>query len=515
MNKYLFFLLSIGLFLFSFGCKNFNDLEDANIISGNSEYAIPLLVANTSLQELLEEFDDQTTIEIGPEGLITLRYFGDVVNRTSSEIIGDALGSLPEAVPLADTLVVLPFESPAELEVDFATFSKGVVSFTFAHTTEKIKEMTLEFPEAFKNGETLKLYQFWDTPQNLVLPGQSVTIDLRGYDLIPKNGELHVRYDARNEDGDRVLFDIAAGDLIFANMPDLGFSYIEGYLGNHVHPGERDTIKIDFFENWLAGEVYFEDPKVWIRVENSFGIPTESLIEDFTVHYAAGGSDELESSFLTIGEGIEFEYPELDEIGDVATTVFPFNKDNSNIEVILGSSPIAMEYKVDALTNPNNLVDVRGFLTDSSYYKIQVDVELPVFGRASGFAAADTFDVDFDSYSEVEWAEFKIVAENDIPLDVEMQFYFADEQNNIIDSLLTEPQKLVQAAPVNNEGDVTGRTKIETFVPIEADRFGKIQDAKKIYLNATFSTIDNGQTSVKVLNTQEVEIRMGLKLGTN
>lgn len=515
MSKYLCLFLFAGLLTTNFGCKNFNDIEDATVISSNGEYAIPLLVANTSLQEVLEEFDDNTTIEIGPEGLITLRYFGDVVSRTSTEIIGDALGSLPEAVPMADTLNILPFESPAELEVDFATFSKGTVSFTFAHKVHKIKEMTVEFPQAFKDGETLKLYQFWENPQNLVLPGQSVTVDLRGYDLIPENGELQVRYDARDENGDRVIFDIATGDLIFVNMPGLGFSYIEGYLGNHIHPGERDTITIDFFENWLAGEVYFEDPKVWIRVENSFGIPTESLIEDFTVHYASGGSDQLESQYLQIGEGIEFEYPGLDEVGVVSTTVFPFDKDNSNIEVILGSSPVAMEYKVDALTNPDNLTDVRGFLTDSSFYKVQVDVEIPIFGRASGFAAADTFDLNLEEYDGINWAEFKIVAENEIPLDVEMQFYFADEQNNIIDSLLTSSEKLIGGALVNSEGVVVNQTKTTTYVPILEDRFEKIRKAKKIFLDATFSTIDNGETSVKVFNTQEVEIRMGLKLGTN
>ncbi|RMG81710.1 MAG: hypothetical protein D6714_12505 [Bacteroidetes bacterium] len=514
MKRYypLFFLA--GWLLFSIGCKNFHDIESGQFTSDNAEFAIPLVNAKTSLQDILEAFDDQTFIEIAPDGLITLRYFGDVVSRTSEEIIGDALASLPEIVPLTDTLVTLPFESPNELEVDFATFSRGAVRFAFAAQNKFVKEITFEFPEAFKDGQTLQLHRVFNVPQNLVLPVQVPPVELEGFDLIPENGELHVRYEAYDENGDRIKFDFAEGDQVFIEMKDLGFSYIEGYLGNHIHPGERDTINIEFLENWIAGEVYFEDPKVWVLVENSFGVPTESVIEDFIVHYADGGSASLVSPYTMPGEGIPFEYPKLDEVGEVARTVFPFNKDNSNIAEILGSSPVSLEYKVDALTNPDNLVDVRGFLTDSSYYNVQVEVELPVYGKASGFAVTDTFDIGFDGYGKVDGAEFKVVADNAIPLDIDMQFYFTDAEGNVLDSLLAGPQRVIGAAQVNSSGIATEPMRTETFVPLDADHFAKIRDAEKVILNAWFSTINNGQTSVKVFSDQEVEIRMGAKLRT-
>lgn len=513
MNKFLFFFTSIALVVVVSSCKNFNDIENAEIVSGDAEYAIPLFSSSNSLQDLLEEFDDQTTIEIAPDGLIILRYEGDITSRTSHDIIADALDDLTNLIPVADTVSQLPFESPNELEVDFATFSQGTVSFSFAHQDHFIKEITIKILQADNNGETLTMHKVWDTPTNIVFPPQFPE-ELTGVNLLPENGSLYVWYDARDEDGNRVIFDLDDDDLFVLQMKDIGFSYIEGYLGNHIHPGDRDTIEIDIFENWIEGDVYFDNPKVWVNVENSFGIPTESVINIFRVHTADGQAKDLVSDFLLPGEGIVFNYPDLNNIGQVYSTTFPFNKDNSNIDEILGARPVALDYEVDALTNPDTLTGIRGFLTDSSYYKVQVEVELPIHGTASGFGAIDTFDLDLSGYDDIDWAEFKVVAENEIPMDIEMQFYFTDDNGTVLDSLFDGRQRVIQAAPVDNEGIVLEKIKAETFAMLDERRFDNVRNASRIILQAFFSTYNEGQTSVKIFNTQEVEIRMGMKLGT-
>ena len=58
---------------------------------------------------------------------------------------------------------------------------------------------------------------------------------------------------------------------------------------------------------------------------------------------------------------------------------------------------------------------IRGFMTDSSEMNVQVEVELPMYGTASGFEARDTFGINFDSYQEFDDVEFKVVSENGIP----------------------------------------------------------------------------------------------------
>src|SRR5690606_25412531 len=118
------------------------------------------------------------------------------------------------------------------------------------------------------------------------------------------------------------------------------------------------------------------------------------------------------------------------------------------------------------------------------------------------------------NYDDVDDAEFKLVVDNAIPLDVEVQAYFLDASNNVIDSLLDAPQRIVGAAPVDSQGEPTGVTRKITFAPFAEARFQKIKtSATRILLNTAFSTLNNGNTSVKIYSSQDVKIKMGVKLG--
>jgi len=168
---------------------------------------------------------------------------------------------------------------------------------------------------------------------------------------------------------------------------------------------------------------------------------------------------------------------------------------------------------MDAVPNPDSLTSIRGFVTDSSYIKVQVEVELPIWGSANGFAARDTFAVNFDTYDDVDHVEFKMITENEIGLNVGMQIYFADENNVLLDSLLPTVETVMLAAPVDDNGDATDVSEKTTFISFDAARFDKIRNAKQLFLTATFSTIDNGTKSIKVYAEDEVRVRIGMKLG--
>ena len=290
------------------------------------------------------------------------------------------------------------------------------------------------------------------------------------------------------------------------------FSYAEGYLGNQLYEGGRDTIDIDFFDNWIRGDVYFEDPKITLNFENSFGIPTRSVVNLFNVITVRQEVLPLESEFIT--NGVDFPYPGLNEIGQVKQSAFTFTKDNSNIATILGAGPVRLDYDVDAFTNPDMDTSIRGFITDSSYYKVRVDVELPLFGRAFDFVVSDSFSVDFSNYNEVSAVEFKMVADNYLPLSVDVQAYFRDENGVVLDSMLDSRQRVIAAAPTNADGIATSFEQKITFAGFDALRFDRIRFAKDIYLVTSFSTYNDGDRSIKVLADQAVKVRMGVKVKT-
>ena len=109
--------------------------------------------------------------------------------------------------------------------------------------------------------------------------------------------------------------------------------------------------------------------------------------------------------------------------------------------------------------------------------------------------------------------EFKIISENGIPLDVGMQIYFADQNGTVLDSLFTPGVNILEAAPVDGTGIPTAISEKTTFTTFEGERFKKIKTAKQLFLRSSFSTFNNGEAMVKILSTQEVKIRMGMKIG--
>lgn len=503
------FLPLFAVLLAFAACQKVDEFTEAEIVSDSGEFAIPLIKASTNIEDLLENFDDITFIEITPDNVIHLRYKGDVLSQSAEEFLLDARDSVPPFLPILDTVFALPFSSPDQLEVDLAIYKTGRVSLALESNYQGIVDLTVRLPQATKDGQPMTITTQFEspTPSPFYFPPEFV--DMAGYLLQPENDSIFLEYEAYTETGERITLPT----LALVNQ-DIFFGYLEGYLGNFKHNGDHDTIYIEFFENWIQGDVFFEDPTILIHIENSFGVPTRSVIDTFDILTADGLRIPLESVFIDTAEnGIDFPYPE--NPGEVASTTFVFNAENSNIEDVLGSRPIALDYDVDARMNPDTLTDLRGFITDSSYYNIQVEVDLPLHGWAKGFGVADTFNVDLDSYEDVKEAEFKLVTDNGMPLEIEGQLYFVDSNGAVIDSLFNERTKIIGSAPVDADGNVTAETTKTSYSTFSAERFEHVRSAEQLILEAYFSTYNNGQQSVRALKGQGAEFRMGMKLKTN
>lgn len=503
-----------ALLLFFSACQKVEDIADAEVISGDAEFAIPLASATTKVEDLIENFDDITFIEIDPDGVIRLRYIGDVLTQTADEFLLDVRDSVPPFLPILDTVFQLPFSSPNQLEVDKAIYSSGIVSLGVKSSHVGPVDLTVRLPQATKDGQVMTLnFPFTGPTESLFFDiifsknEADIFEDLTDYVLEPVDGTIFLEYDAFDVDGNEILMDT----LILVNE-NINFGYLEGFLGQSTHRGTQDTIEIEFFENWTGGDVYFEEPEIFIHIENSFGMPARSSIDTFDILTVDEQRIPLESDFITSAgdNGIEFPYPESP--GEVATETFVFDKENSNIDEVLGSRPIALNYKVDAIMNPDQNTDIRGFMSDSSYYNIQVEVDLPLYARASGFEVSDTFEVDFGDYNDVKKAELKIISDNGMPLDVDAQIYFLNAQKEAVDSLFQDPVRIVAAAAVDNDGNVTSPTSETFFVPIDENQFNRIRSATLLALQTAFSTSNNGEISVRAEAGQEINVRMGMKI---
>ena len=511
--RFFFIILSVGLLFVR--CKNINDFESYNLTNIEAEFGVPLFSTSFNMNDILENFEDQSSIELGPDGLIILRYQGDVAARSSDDIfkvVLDTINGLP--VPIFDTLISIGIGTPNGIDLDFAKLKSGFLQWGFSSAHEEDVSVTLKFPKLTKDGVSFETTLPGAYGGSTPVAGISGQLNLTGYELDVENDSVEVRYQAfRQTSGfnDTV-------SAVFVIFNDVQSSYVEGFLGSDLYEFERDTIFIDFFENWTRGEVYFVDPKINVTVTNSFGIPVRSDTKVLDIFTFNGGVLPLESQF--VDDGIDFAYPSLDEVGEYKVTQFSFNNTNSNIVDIISAGPVAVDYHLDAIPNPDSLTTLTGFLTDTSNFVAQVDVELPLYGSTFGFGVFDTisvdtfdFNIDLGAYGEADYAEFKLVAENEMPLDIHLEFQFADANGQVLTSLFEGEERIINAAGVDGEGNVIQTTRKETFARMENEQFEQLTKTKFLYLVTSFSTNNEGTTNVKILASQGVELGMGLKLG--
>ncbi len=498
------------------GCRKLENLDDLEITGIDAEYAIPLLSTNIEMGEVLDNFDDNSSVFFDENGQAILRYFGDFTSNQSEDIFAvlDVIDNVP--IPLLDTVAALPFTAPDGVILDFGILKSGGFRYGFTSEHEEDVTVSVSIPSLTRDGEIFShsLNTSSYTGELPVAGFLLFPIDLSGYKLDVEEDSIFVEFSAfREESG---FADTLAGFFVIFN--DVTASFIQGFLGDEVLEFERDTIEIDFFENWTEGTLRFEDPTINFLVNNSFGFPIRSSINVLDV---ISVNDEIfPLSSPDIDAGVNFAFPTLDEIGCTKVTDFSFNNENSNLVDLLEAVPKAVDYDIDGLSNPDGNTAIRGFLTDSSFLSVQVEVVLPVFGAVSNFNVFDTikverfdFDVDFEEYGEVNFAEFKLFSENNIPLNIDLQLFFADENEQIIDSLFTGITPVVTAATVDADGNTIEKTIEEAFARVTDDRFERIKEARNLFLQARFSTPENGMRSVRVTADQDVKIGMGLKVG--
>lgn len=499
-------IFSVLLFLGLSGCVDFADLSETQIPDYQAEFALPLINSQVSIKDLIDSDASINGLSVDADGTLRFRYLGSEIRRDGAELFQQVEEDFPPAFPVILPETRYPISEFSDIELERLDFKAGQLIYYFENPNLERVTVEFEFSSLLKDGEPLRITAELP-PSNLTGPPSAATnsdgpIDLDGYRLVPDDNEIVLRYTAKNESGqDRPLTDFV---VRFQNP---AFSYVEGYLGQFAIEGVEDAVRIDFVEEYTGGSIQFADPKVILGVENSFGVPTRAQVNEFYVKDRNGSEQDVNSAQLD--EGLLFPFPGLNEVGSVARKTFTFDKDNSNILDLFAGNPIRLIYDVDAIVNPQENEKPIGFITDSSFYALQLMVDLPLFGKVDDYILADTFDIDLSSFDEIEKATFKIIAENDLGIDARVQAYFLDEQGEVVEALFSERQLIAQAADVDSEGRSDSPRVTTTFVDADAVRSQRIRQASQLALEVGFSTETNAPRAIRIQEQQGVSVKIG------
>jgi len=485
------------------------DLEQLELGEYTSEYALPLFNSDISLQDIISNRVENTSLTVDTDGQLTLNYKGALLTRSASDIFNFTAAFLP--IEVTDTVFHISnqdFEIPGSIDIDFLNLKQGQLTIQYESDIPDDLVVNVTIPQFIKDGVSYTKSFSSAYGGSLPIQGGIIGDNLAGYQIDGGGDTLiTVLYDAILSDGTKVV--LPSFIMVLTNLE---YDYAEGFLGNDIYDIGRDTIEIDFFENWEQGIVNFEDPKFKLTALNSFGFPLDANFLSIDV---IGIQDErLSLESTSIDEGVAVGFPSLSQVGETIVTNFEFTKENSNIREVLGVGPAAVEYELDGEPNPDLEPDSRGFMTDSSTIEVQMDVELPLNGYTFGFALRDTFDIDLSSYDNVNKAEFKLVTENAIPLGLDLEISFTDENFNVLDILNTQDDNnYISAAPVDSDGNVNGISEKIIIDSFDTDRFSKIRSAKKILIRTSFNTTNSSIPQLVKFNAeQSIKSRMGLKV---
>lgn len=472
---------------------------------GKPEYAIPLTDVRTSIKKLLGDYDTLAFLRIDSDSLITAHYKGSLLTRSSIDLFGAFENVL---YPITDTAMGIPYLLPNSARMEFVDLKKGKLAygaFLFGQFSEPLS-MTIRVPQMTKNGVPFQ----WSFTMTPTLTGNLDSLDVAGYRISPINDSIWIYYEARKtSNNERVRI-----SNFVIGMRGMQMKYAQGYMGVNTFDAPRDSIRLAIFKSWTTGEVTFENPKITVSLDNSFGIPIKSVTREAFIVSATGRQVPLESPYIT--NGVNINYPSLNEVGQSKRTVLEYNKNTSNLVNIIASGPVAIVYDIDGVTQEDPTRSLRSFITDSSDFRLQVELDLPLHARAKGFIVKDSVNVDFQNLTNIEYAEFKMIADNGMPVDLAVQGYFLGDNGQVLDSLFRQETsgQLLRGAAVDANGNVIKTTQQISYIPIDAPKLNRIRVAKRLALHYSLATTNNGAAPpIRLKSNQAVRIQLGVSIG--
>jgi len=494
----------------------------------NPDFAVPLLHANLSALDFADKYDVSELIRIEDDYLITILYKSRDWYGYAKDyiVIPDqhfSLGPLvyntggDDSVRVTTNILFDENQEHSVLfndgeEIVFLEVKSGFLILNVHSTFPRSGQLELSIPYAKQNGlpysKTIPLN--WNWPS--ITLTDSIDLSKVEFDL-SKGGTLFntvpVEYIITLNPNSRFVH--ASDEInITADFKDVKFAYIEGYLGAEIVPYSADTMSLTLFDGTEADRVSFVDPKIKVNVYNSTGLPIRVDPPYFSSFSKKHG--ELELSGSLVNSPIDIIYPLPSEVGVTKYTLVEANKSNSNLPQVVNNMPKYINYDLTVRTNPDGK-SYSNFALDTSYVKVNVDMELPAYGRSEEWAfdfPTKVDPIDFD-LKIIEEAEFSIVIANDFPVEIAVQLYIIDSSETIIDSLMDKSDYFIAAAHIGVDHRTITPAKSVTKIVFNEDRMENIAKMRKVRAVVCLSTKNKGQEDIKIFADSRIDLKFGLR----
>ena len=497
----------------------------------NPNIAVPLVFSSLTINDLLKK-DNGGLITVGSDNFCTLIYKGNLFSLKASDLI-----TIPNQQPppfsqgltpgqissfsFAGT-ITLPYSQTVTFDsglngpkIDSIIFKTGDLGIALSSDFKFSGQIKIIIPAAKKNGVVFsQTIPFTYTSTVPVLSNGSY--DLSGYKFDMTNGgtsfnEFPVNLEVTlSGTGAPVL----ASDqfTLTQTLTNMKFDKVFGDIGQMSLSPNADTVDLSIFRNLLGTASFtLADPRVKVILSNSYGVPINASLTQFDGYNPGSGSFPITGS----PSPLPIPYPNFSQLGQILTDSFKLDNSNSNIASVINNTPKSLIYKITSQTNPAGGITHSNFVIDTSRFKADMEVELPLWGTAMNFILQDTIPFEFSSTipEEVDYALVRTFNSNGFPFDVDLQIYFVDSLYTKLDSLVIPNQLVLRSGMVSPiTGKVTSPTSTIFDAVLTKPRLIHLKPAKNIILKAIANTANGGVTNVKIYSDYKIDFKLGLQV---
>ncbi len=493
-----------------------DELDNIQDYNYSPVLAFPLANASISLDDLID-VGDFGGIEVDEEDLVTLVYMGQIFSVPASDIFSvkdqSQVFTYDNIVPAGSGSMTLP------PKVFLITFDNNEV-LTYISFLEGMFRVSAHASQLAQDGYNLEA--------NFRI--------LNSYDSqeLPINGTVSLNNPGETDlTGSRIEFDNQANFFLLEyqlfitgdgspdnapytiefrqEMTGLRFDLIKGYIDQINFPAGNTSVTLSLFKNATLGSLVFENPSIEFTMDNSFGAEIDLFVQEF---YATTIE---EKNIPVTGPAIEEPwrvYASETHENPVLTTFRLLDNSNTNLFDITEQSPKKVYYEVTGLTNPDADQQPTNWIKHDSHLSIEMEVNLPLWGRINIFELQDTAEISVDGFlDEMEWVELKMNFSNGFPLNVVLDLILLDKNNNAIDTLFTRQDNLLDAASVNPATSIAEEPRISSRIErLDDTKIENLRKATNLLIEARLNSYDhqNG-TTVKILDTYRIGIDLGIR----
>ena len=498
------------------------DLEDTQV--WQPEIAFPLVFTELSMSDLARVNDSSTTIAVDNEQFCTLVYQGEIFRMSAQQLMIIPDQGFQNQFSLNNSQILtlinsgqVQFTQARDIslsmnqgaEIDSIVLKQSQLSIELNTTIPSDAEIRITVPGLTKNGIPFTELITFDYSGSIPMIKQ-VNIPLNDYHLnLTKNGTttntLEVIYTITMVgNGNGVT---TSGTLnCNASIQSIQYQVLYGYIGQQSIGNLQDSVELSIFNNAIGtGSFFIADPKIRFDISNSIGIPFHARVSQLTALNANLTDFSVASG---VPDPLPVNSPGVSQIGQTMLSNFTLDNSNSNISSLINESPKYLIAESQISTNPQGRTF--NFITDSSNIAVGIHVELPLHGTAKEFIIKDTVPFNYFDLENVEALTLRLNIENWFPIESNIQIIFTDENYLPLDTIFSPGEVVIPSGivPSNQERVTQAGFKIHDQ-SFDNDRIQKILGARKILIQASASTYQQGGANVKIFNDYKLKVKIG------